>query len=180
MSNPHRYTYQLTPRAAPPPLPPSPIALISSNIYSPTVPAFLGSGLIHPFIRDQKNDFANDNGLNVIKSCVSEILGTFAADDSGVMQGELAWRPSFGSRIYLLKHKKGPLLIEASRHYATDALARWEPRVTNLRVTSAFFPSQLALYIDLIYDVISKNVPGNQVIFQGVAQRVGVPMQAAA
>jgi len=180
MTAPALVYYSLTPTAPAAPPPPNPVALISSSIFSPTVPAFLGSGLIRPFVRDQKNDFANDNGVNVIKACVGQILGTFASDDSGSMQGELLWRPSFGSRLYLLKHKKGPLLIEASRHYVTDALAKWEPRVTNIRVTSAFFPSQLALFVDLIYDVIAKNVPGNQVIAPGVKQQVGIPMQGAA
>lgn len=171
-------SYQLqAPPAAPPP-PPNPIAITSTSILGPTIPAFLGAGLVCPFVRDQKNDFANDNGLNVIRSCVAQILGTKAADDTGTNQGELVWRPTFGSRLYLLQHRKGPILAQMARVYVVDALAKWETRVTNVRVTAAFFPSQYLLTVDLLYDVIARNVPGNQVLFPGVAQQVAVPMAA--
>jgi phage baseplate assembly protein W len=94
------------------------------------------------------------------------------------MQGEVKWRPTFGSRLYLLKHKKGPSLPAMAQFYVADALSRWEPRVTNVRVTATFFPSQLMLTIDLLYDVIARNVPGNMVLFPGVTQTVNVPMAA--
>jgi phage baseplate assembly protein W len=171
-------TYALIPPTAPPPPPPNPIAITSTSILGPTVPAFLGSGLVRPFVRDQKNDFANANGLSVIQSCVGQILGTKASDDTGLRSGELRWRPTFGSRLYLLQHRKGPQLPVMARVYVVDALAKWEPRVTNVRVTAAFFPSQYLLNIDLLYDVIAKNVPGNQVLFPNVAQQVAVPMAA--
>lgn len=171
-------SYALLPPPGAPPPPPNPIAITSTSILGPTVPAFLGAGLVRPFMRDQKNDWANDNGLPVIQSCVGQILGTKASDDTGANQGELAWRPTFGSRLYLLQHRKGPILAQMARVYVVDALSKWEPRVTNVRVTAAFFPSQYLLRIDLLYDVIARNVPGNQVLFPGVAQQVAVPMAA--
>jgi phage baseplate assembly protein W len=171
-------TYQLTSPPAAAPLPPNPIALVSTSILGSTVPAFLGAGLVRPFTRDQKNDFANANGLPVIQACVGQILGTKASDDAGINNGEVPWRPTFGSRLYLLQHRKGPHLAQMARVYVVDALAKWEPRVTNVRVSSAFFPSQYLLQLDLLYDVIARNVPGNQVLFPGVQQQVAVPMAA--
>lgn len=172
MSPPTPVAYTLTPPSPPAPPAPPPVAVISTAILSSTIPAFLGSGLLRPFVRDQKNDFANGNGLAVIQACVGQVLGTKASDDSGRVQGELRWRPTFGCKLYLLQHRKGPHLAQLAAHYVREALARWEPRVTNVQVTSAFFPSQLALELDLLYDVIARNVPGNRVLFAGVSQTV--------
>src|ERR1044072_5522330 len=87
----------------------------SSTPGGPVSPldSFLGYGLITPFRRDLKNDFANAGGVELVKSCVSQILGTRAASD--YVQGELPWRPRFGSLIYLAKHRKGPLLDDLVR-----------------------------------------------------------------
>lgn len=136
---------------------------------------FLGSGLFRPFVRDQKNDFANGAGVELVKARVGQILGTRAADDSGDHQGELEWRPAFGSKLYLLQHRKGALLTELAWHYVVDAL-KWEPCVTNVSVEVSFDPSQRLLTIDLTYDIISANVPGNAVVVSGVQQTVNVPL----
>jgi phage baseplate assembly protein W len=139
---------------------------------------FLGTGLLRPFVRDQKNDFANDNGLPVIKACVGQILGTRASDDSEEHQGELEWRPSFGSKLHLLQHRKGPLLAELVRFYVVEALGRWEPRVVNVRVNASFERVRRLLTADLVYDVIASNVSRNNVLFAGVEQSVAIAMAA--
>jgi len=139
---------------------------------------FLGSGLLRPFVRDQKNDFANDNALPVVKACVGQVLGTRAGDDSGEHQGELEWRPDFGSKLYLLQHRKGPLLVELARFYTLEALTRWEPRVVNVRVDASFDPTQRLLILDLVYDVIAANVSGNNVLFANVDQSVAIAVAA--
>ena len=134
-------------------------------------PAFLGSGLLRPFARDKKNDFANDSGLALVKACIGQILGTRGSDDSGQHQGELEWRPAFGSKLYLLQHRKGPHLEELAAYYVAEALQRWEPRVTNVRATATFDPLQRALNVELVYDVIAANVSTNN-----VSQSVAVPL----
>lgn len=141
-------------------------------------PSFLGAGLLRPFVRDQKNDFANDAGLALIKACIGQVLGTRAADDSGEQQGELEWRPAFGSKLHLLQHRKGPLLSELARFYVVEALSRWEPRVVNVSATSSFDAARRLLTIELMYDVIASNVAGNNVLFAGVQQSVDLAVAA--
>jgi phage baseplate assembly protein W len=141
-------------------------------------PAFLGAGLLRPFVRDQKQDFANASGVDLVRACVGQILGTRASDDSGEHQGELEWRPDFGSKLYLLQHRKGPLLSELARFYVVEALSRWEPRVTNIRAAAAFDRLERSLTVDLVYDIIAANVPGNNVLFSDVEQSVSIAVAA--
>ncbi len=141
-------------------------------------PAFLGAGLLRPFVRDQKQDFANAAGVDLVRACVGQILGTRASDDSGEHQGELEWKPDFGSKLYLLKHRRGPLLSELARFYVVEALGRWEPRVTSIRAAAAFDRLERLLTVDLVYDIIAANVAGNNVLFSDVEQSVSVAVGA--
>ncbi len=141
------------------------------------LPSFLGSGLVTPFRRDQKNDFANDSGLSVIKSCVAQALGVRADSGDGTVQGELPWRPEFGSRLYLLLHQRGRILGAFAEVYVREALARWEPRVVLTSIDTSFDGGARALTIRITYDVISKNAPGNAV-FTGIEQEVSIPLAA--
>lgn len=140
--------------------------------------AFLGAGLLRPFVRDQKQDFANAAGVDLVRACVGQILGTRASDDSGEHQGELEWRPGFGSKLYLLQHRKGPLLNELARFYVVEALSRWEPRVTSIRAAATFDRLERSLTVDLVYDIIAANVAGNNVLFSDVEQSVSVAVGA--
>jgi phage baseplate assembly protein W len=137
---------------------------------------FLGFGLIRPFRRDLKSDFASAGDVALVKSCVAQVLGTEAS--SGDVQGELPWRPEFGSSLYRLAHRKGPLLNALARTYVTDALARWEPRVRVRSTSTSFDRASRTLTIELVYDIINGNVAGNAVIVSGVAQTVALPLAA--
>jgi phage baseplate assembly protein W len=141
-------------------------------------PAFLGAGLLRPFVRDQKQDFANGSFVDLVRASVGQILGTRASDDSGEHQGELEWRPDFGSKLYLLQHRKGPLLSELARFYVVEALSRWEPRVASVRASASFDPIQRLLTVDLLYDIITANVAGNNVVAANVAQSVNIAVAA--
>jgi phage baseplate assembly protein W len=139
--------------------------------------AHLGYGLLRPFVRDEKNDFANAGGVALIKSSVGQILGTRCASDFS--QGELPWNTEFGSLLYLLRHQKNDIALQAlARTYVAEALARWEPRI-QLRTVEATREStptggENVLSIRITYDVISTNVPGNQVYLPDVTQEVTV------
>jgi hypothetical protein len=94
-----------------------------------------GRGLIHPFRRNRTSDFQNEFGPKLIKSAVSQILGTVAATE--IAQGEVPWRPNFGSAIHLLKHQpQNETLQNLARIHVVEAIQRWEPRVkiTDVRV----------------------------------------------
>ena len=136
---------------------------------------FLGNGLLRPFRRDQKADFAAAGGEEVIKSAVGQVLGTMGSSD--FTQGELPWRTEFGSLLHLLRHQKNDhVLQELARVYVVDALKRWEPRVqvTSVEVTRERLEGENVLAIRVRYNVISTNTPGNNVIVAAVEQTVQV------
>jgi phage baseplate assembly protein W len=123
--------------------------------------AFLGFGLIRPF-RRIKSDFASTGGRSLVESAAGQILGTRASGET--MQGEIPWRPEFGSRFYLLKHRKGPAVAELALVYAREAFQRWEPRLTVTAVEAVFDTQRRATAIRIRFELIDQNVPGNQVI----------------
>ena len=130
-------------------------------------------GLLRPFRRDQKADFAAASGEQLIRSAVGQILGTIGASDA--TPGELPWRTEFGSLLHRLRHQKNDsVLQELGRVYVVDALKRWEPRVVVTAVTIAReqHDGEDVLAIRLRYDVISTNTPGNNVILPGLGQTV--------
>ena len=106
----------------PPVGPVNPVAPVDRT-FSP-----FGRGVIHPFRRDGRGDIANTTGVDLVRSAVSQIVGTFAASEAN--EGEMPWRPDFGSLIYLLRHQPNNLaLVELARVYVIEAVGRWEPRV---------------------------------------------------
>jgi phage baseplate assembly protein W len=136
---------------------------------------FLGFGLLRPFRRDRKADFAAAGGEALLRSAVGQILGTMASSD--FTQGELPWRTEFGSLLHLLRHQKNDAVLqELARVHVADALKRWEPRVqlTSVQVTRERDRGENVLAIRLRYNIISANVPGNNVILQGIEQLVRV------
>lgn len=136
---------------------------------------FLGFGLLRPFRRDRKADFAAAGGEALVRSAVGQILGTMASSD--FTQGELPWRTEFGSLLHLLRHQKNDAVLqELARVHVADALKRWEPRVqlTSVQVTRERDRGENVLAIRLRYNIISANVPGNNVIVAGVEQTVRV------
>ena len=136
---------------------------------------FLGFGLVRPFRRDLRSDFAAAGDEEGIRSAVGQILGTIGASDH--TPGEVPWRTDFGSLLYLLRHQKNDhVLAELARVYVVDALKRWEPRVvvTTVAITREVQSGADVLAIRVRYDVISANTSGNNVILSGVEQTVVV------
>lgn len=134
---------------------------------------FLGFGLLRPFRRDRKADFAAAGGEALVRSAVGQILGTMASSD--FTQGELPWRTEFGSLLHLLRHQKNDAVLqELARVHVADALKRWEPRVqlTSVQVTRERDRGENVLAIRLRYNIISANVAGNNVIVGGLEQTV--------
>lgn len=131
----------------------------------------VGIGLLRPFQRDGRNDFAAAGGEEVVRSAVGQILGTMGASEC--TSGEIPWRPELGSRLNLLRHQKNDsVLQELARTYVVDALKRFEPRV---RVKSVQVSRELGdnvLAIRLRYDIVAS--PGSGVIAEGVEQTVRV------
>lgn len=113
--------------------------------------AQVGTGILRPFQRDAKNDFANGSGDALLASRIGQILGTRAR--SGSSPGEVAWRPNFGSRLHLLRHANNTSQRQAlARSYLVEALSRWEPRVvpTEVEVESRGREIRLRLRYDVL------------------------------
>jgi len=132
-----------------------------------------GFGLVTPFRRDKKSDFAATGGVALIRSAVQQILGTVGASD--FTQGELPWRTEFGSLLFLLRHQKNDVTLqELAKVYVADALRRWGARVVVTGLTARRLEDGEGnkLVLRLRYNVIQRNVPGNQVLLEGVDQTV--------
>lgn len=143
------------------------------RVISVGAQAHLGSGLLRPFRRDKKNDFANANGLALVKASVGQVLGTHASSD--YTTGELPWRPEFGSLVHLLRHRLNDEgQQELARFYVLEALQTWEPRVLLKRasITQEKSPEgeNTVLVVRIVYDVIQTNVDANQVVLPDVEQ----------
>ena len=83
-------------------------------------------GLLTPFRRDRKRDFASGSGAELLRSKVLQALMTEGATPRS--SGELPWRTSFGAGLHLLRHQRNDeVLAELARVYVRDALARWVP-----------------------------------------------------
>lgn len=82
----------------------------------------LGSALIRPFRRTERNDFLQGFGVPEVMSGVGQVLGT--------EPGTLPWRPDFGCAIGRLRHQANSATTEdLARVFVQDALQQWEPRV---------------------------------------------------
>ena len=93
------------------------------------------SGLLAPFRRDRKRDFASSDGDELLASKVLQVLATEGA--SPRTSGELPWRTAFGTPLHLLRHQRNDhALVELARIYIRDALRRWAPEA-ELRSVSA-------------------------------------------
>jgi hypothetical protein len=134
---------------------------------------FLGRGVTRPFRRDRKQDFAFDEGEENVRAAVGQILGTAAASD--FTDGEVPWNTAFGSLVHLLKHQKNDAVLqELARVHVADALKRWEPRVqlTSVQVTRERDRGENVLALRIRYNIISANVPGNNVLLDSIEQQV--------
>jgi len=83
-------------------------------------------GLLTPFQRDRKRDFAHGDGPALAQSMVAQVLLTECTTPRHA--GELPWRTEFGCGLYVLRH--GPMdsvARELLQTYIEDAFARWLP-----------------------------------------------------
>lgn len=125
--------------------------------------SIFGFGIVRPFRRDQKSDVTTAGGADLVKAAIDQILGTNAADDRGTFQGECPWNPAFGSKLYLLKHRKGPAVEHLARIYALEAIQRWEPRVTIVECEPSLDLLTFELDIDLAFQLVKSTNPKNLV-----------------
>jgi len=91
------------------------------------------SGVLIPFRRDRKRDFASGDGEELLASKVEQLLATEGA--TARSSGELPWRTAFGTPLQLLRHKNNDaILAELARVYVRDALRKWLPEAQILEL----------------------------------------------
>jgi phage baseplate assembly protein W len=123
--------------------------------------AFLGYGILRPFRRDEKNDFANGGGLRLLDARLSQLLTTRA--DSVTGAGELPWRTDFGSRLHILRHRNNTEgLADLAAAIVTEAVEKWEKNVVVLDVTTERVsvrgsPSERTLLVRLTYKIVDQS-----------------------
>jgi len=145
----------------------------------PTVDQILGYGLIHPFRFDGKEDFLAAGGVELVRSSVKQILGTFSGEGArSTARGELRWRTDFGSPLHALRHRPNNAWTrELARTWVIEKLGKWEPRV---RVTAVTFEQRDSdagrkrnvMLIHLQYDIAATSRPGSAVVATGIVQTV--------
>lgn len=88
-----------------------------------------GTGIICPFQRDQKGDFAHASGLRVLSSDIGQLLGIIGPGKS--QPGELPWRTDLGSRLVDLKHRRlhSEMIRAMAEQQTSGTVRRWDPRV---------------------------------------------------
>jgi hypothetical protein len=133
----------------------------------------LGYGLLTPF-RRASNDFASGGGVEVVRSAVRTILGCICAGPD--TQGEIRFNQRLGTLLTQLRHSNldDVTLKELVRYYVIDALRRNEPRVIVRRFNVVRDRVAMKLTIRVVYDVISRDVPGNRVIASGIEEEVTI------
>jgi hypothetical protein len=123
----------------------------------------IGRGLLTPFQRDGKGDFANGEGLDLLKSDVGQLLGLEGS--SATQSGELPWDPQRGTRLRSLKHRH--IHSEMTRAEAellcTGLLRQFEPRVRPGRVKTQT-QNENTLIIEVSYKPLGYRRGENQTI----------------
>ena len=89
----------------------------------------LGCGIVRPFRRTARGDFANDCGEILVRSDLGQLLG--------IVLGEVPWRTGLGTRIYQLRHRANTQALgELARVEIEEAIRKYEPRVALLDVSA--------------------------------------------
>lgn len=88
-----------------------------------------GHGIITPFQRDGKGDFANAGGIDCLKSDVGEVIGILGP--TATQPGEVPWRTTMGSRAMSFKHRgmHHDMVAASVSQLAGEAVRRHERRV---------------------------------------------------
>lgn len=103
-------------------------------------------GLLTPFRRDRKRDFASGDGDALLASKVLQVLATEGATLRS--SGELPWRTAFGTPLQLLRHQRNDAaLAELARVYIRDALRRWVPEAEVIAVVAERDAASLTLRV---------------------------------
>jgi len=122
--------------------------------------AFLGRGIRFPFRFSERTGGTEESSdLDRIRESILQILET--------RPGERFMRPEFGSRVKDLVFEQNDAVLKGLlRFHITDAIRRWEKRVTVTNVSFDDSPETTdanRLLVRIAYRVIQTQVEGNMV-----------------
>lgn len=88
-----------------------------------------GHGLLCPFQRDGKGDFAHGGGKRLLASDIGELLGIIGP--VGLRGGEVPWRMELGSNLNALRHRKvhSEMVRATAESMSAGVVRRYERRV---------------------------------------------------
>lgn len=114
-----------------------------------------GVGLILPFQRDGRGDFANGLDEATTNSEIEMVLTTVA--DAPKAVGELPWRTAFGSGLHRLRFMPNDIgTVEIARSMIRDAFQAWLPELLFRDVSTQRDNNRLELFIFWGYRTDSK------------------------
>ncbi|OQA28326.1 MAG: Gene 25-like lysozyme [Verrucomicrobia bacterium ADurb.Bin345] len=121
---------------------------------------FLGRGIRFPFRFSERTGGTEESSdLDRIRESILQILET--------RPGERLMRPEFGSRVKDLVFEQNDAVLKGLlRFHITDAIRRWEKRVTVTNVSFDDSPETTdtnRLLVRIAYRVIQSQVEGNMV-----------------
>ncbi len=80
-------------------------------------------GIVIPFVRDKKRDFASGEGWALTMSKAQQVLGT--------RPSEVPWRTELGTELDRLRHQQNTSVVrELGRIYTKDGLRTFVPSVS--------------------------------------------------
>ena len=140
-------------------------------------PPYALRGVIAPFQRDEKNDFANEVGVELIRSNVRQVIGTVGASDTS--PGEIRWLTEFGSQVYTLRHSNmNEVLDELARVFVVEALRRWEPRVRVTDTKIEKLREARRARITVLFDIVDLQAPATTIVVPNLVEQVEVALAA--
>lgn len=111
-------------------------------------PNQLGCGIACPFRFTSAQDFANAEGVDLVRSDLMELMG--------IEEGEVPWRPDLGTRLNRLRQRSNTQALGALARVSIDrAVSRFEPRI-RVKAVSSPKPINNKMELDLEYEVAGK------------------------
>lgn len=157
--------------------PPAPVRTASppKRTASPVDQIVFGSGILIPFRQDEKGDFANAASVELVRAEIRQVLGTLAISPN--TNGELPWRPEFGSLMELLRFRNlDETTVELARVYVVDALRVWLTRIRVKEASVVLDYDANTLFLRVRYDLLSQN--RRSVAAANVQDVVDIPLAA--
>lgn len=119
-------------------------------------PITFGNGIKRPFRRDGAGDFVSASDISLVRANVGQVMGTICS--SGDTNGEIPWRPEFGSLLHLLRFRNlDETTAELARVHVTDAINNWVSRVRVTQSSVTLDLDNTSLIIRVTYDILGSN-----------------------